>query len=57
MTRNFMENFYGPEGTQRALAVPGRALVGSAHLECSRTASLLYNYPNIPKTQGKSMKY
>ena len=23
MTGNFMENFYGPEGTQRALVAPG----------------------------------
>ena len=23
MAKNFTENFYGPEGTQRALAVPG----------------------------------
>ena len=23
MPRNFTENFYGPEGTQRALAAPG----------------------------------
>ena len=36
---------------------PGRALVGCAHLGCPRTASLLYKYPNIPKTLGESTKY
>ena len=28
-----------------------------AHLGCPRTASLLYKYPNIPKTLGESTKY
>ena len=61
MPRNFTEIFYGPEGTCWALVAPGgspeegttqqgarrprRALVGSAHLVCPRTASLLYKYP------------
>ena len=32
MPRNFMENFYGPEGTQRALAAPrGCPEGGTAH--------------------------
>ena len=29
MPRNFTENFYGPEGTQRALAAPGGAPRGA----------------------------
>ena len=29
MPRNFTENFYGPKGTQRALAVPGGAPRGA----------------------------
>ena len=36
---------------------PGRALVDCAYLGAPRTASLLYKYPNIPKTLGESMKY
>jgi len=35
---------------------PGCALVGCAHLECPRTASLLYKYPNIPETLGSRWK-
>ena len=32
MSRNFMENFYGPEGTQRALVAPGgRPEEGTTH--------------------------
>ena len=65
MPRNFTENFYGPEGTQRALAAPGvprggqnppgharrpSALGGCPPLGCPRTASSLYKYPNIPET-------
>ena len=51
--------FYGPEERQWALVAAGsprRALVGCAHLRCPRTASLLYKYPNIPKTLGESTK-
>ena len=29
MPRNFTENFYGPEGTQQALAAPGGATRGA----------------------------
>ena len=35
---------------------PRRALVGCAHLGCTRTTSLLYKYPNIPETLGESTK-
>ena len=45
---------YKPPG--RARRARG-ALVGCAHLGCPRTASLLYKYPNIPKTIVKPMKY
>ena len=74
MPRNFTENFYGPEGTQRALAAPwGCHEGGTTHqgapggpgvpwwvvptLGALWTASLLYEYPNIPKTLGESKKY
>ena len=45
---------HNPPGRARR---PKRALVSCAHLGCPRTASLLYKYPNIPKTLGESMKY
>ena len=74
MPRNFTENFYGPEGTQRALDAPvGCPEGGTTHqgspggpsapccvvstLGAPRTASLLYKYPNIPKTLVESTKY
>ena len=62
MPRNFAVIFYGPEGTSWALEAPRGspeegALVGCAHLGCPRTASLLYEDPNIPKTVGESTKY
>ena len=68
MPRHFIENFYGPKGTQRALAAPrGCPEGGTTHqgapwwvvpTSCApRTASLLYKYPNITKTLGESTKY
>ena len=74
MPRNFIEIFYGPEGTCWALAVPGGSPEeGTTHQgapggpgapwwvvptsDAPRTASLLFKYPNIPKTLGESMKY
>ena len=36
---------------------PRRAQVGCAHLGCPRTASLLYKYPQNPRTLGESTKY
>ena len=73
MLRNFTENFYGSEGTQRALFAPrgvprgGHKPPGCARrpgapwwvvptLGAPRTTSLLYKYPNIPKTLGESTK-
>ena len=74
MPRNFMENFYGPEGRQWALAAPGGCPDGGTTHQgapggpgapwwvvptsgATRTASLLYKYPNIPETLGESTKY
>ena len=68
MPRNFTENFYGPEGTQWALVAPGGSPEeGTTHQGAPwwvvptsgapRTASLLYKYPNVPKTLGESTEY
>ena len=68
MPQNFTKNFYGPEGTQRALAAPRGCPEGSTTHQgapwwvvptsgAPRTASLLYKYPNISRTLGDSMKY
>ena len=67
------DDFYGLEGTQRALVAPeGSPEEGTTHqgvlvgpgapwwvvpsLLASRTASLLYKYPNIPETLGELTK-
>ena len=56
MPRNFMENFYGPKGTQRALvALGGVPRRGQPTRGAPQTASLLYKYPNIPETLGESV--
>ena len=70
MQRNFMQIYFyqkthngswlhlgvlrGEHNPPRRARRPRRALVGCAHLGCPRTASLLYKYPNIPKTLGES---
>ena len=72
MQRNFTEIFFGPEGRYWALVAPGgvprrgqptRAPGGPGAPSwvvptsvASRTASLLYNYPNIPETLEESTK-
>ena len=73
MPRNSTENFYGPEGRQRALAAPGECPEGGTTDQgaqeaqapwwvvptsgAPRAASLLYKYPNIAKTLRESTKY
>ena len=71
MQRKFTEIFFGSEGTRWALAAPGgaprRAQPTRARQEAQARpsglcpprvppASLLYKYPNIPKTLGESTK-
>ena len=68
MQQNFTEIFEGPDGRYWALVAPGGSPGEGTthqggtkrprrHLGCPRTASLLYKYPNIPKTLGESKKY
>ena len=58
-----MENFSGPEDTRWAKEVPEGGSEGSTtHLGVPtsatyRTASLLYKYPESPKTLGESTKH
>ena len=71
MPRSFTENFYGPEGTQWALAAWGCPEGGTTHQGvpgppgaprwvvstsvASRTPCSPYKFPNIPKTLGENL--
>jgi hypothetical protein len=65
--QNFLEIFYGPEGTTWAEEVPEGCPEGAQPtwarlgvvptLVASRTASLLYKYPENPKTLGELTKH